>query len=137
MAGIAYARTIYVCTYVHKTIEVDHYQKGCSGESECVLSDRVDIEADNLSGLIEAIGAHFGLKIVDVFIPADEGEPITHIGFNQLEDVDGNEPGEAQLAKWKKGKLKLYLADYHFGVERRIVAPLSLKEFEAANIITH
>ena len=131
-------KTVYACNWVEKTAEVDNYEKGCDPDTHvCVMSEGADITADSLKGLVEAIGKSYYLDIDDVFIPGDEDEPVTRIGFNRTETVDGDEPTKHELSAWKKGKLTLYLADYHFGIEKRTIESVSQAEFVQAGIKTH
>jgi hypothetical protein len=127
---------IYACTYVEKRVEVDVYETGCQGESRLILSQKEDIQSGSLEDLIERLRLVYGLAMDDLFVP-DENGKIFRIGFNRLEEEDGNEPTESELELWKRGKEWLYLADYDFLVEKRVVSPINVEEFVAAGIKIH
>jgi hypothetical protein len=128
----------YACTYVEKTAEEDSYENGTvDGTFVCTMSQTDNIVAPTLVKLIYRIGNAFGLDTDDVFIPGEDDEPVTHIGFNRLEDVDGNEPTESQMEGFKRGEVKLYLADYTFAIEKRIEDQITRDEFTRAGIKTH
>ncbi len=131
-------KTIYACTFVDKTAEVDDFEQGClPGTATCVLAELCHIRADTLAGLIKRIGEHFGLDIDDVFLPEADDEGISHMGFNRLENADGYEPTQAQEAAWKRGQEKLYQADYLFVIEKMQLLKIDDAEFDAAGIKHH
>jgi hypothetical protein len=131
-------KVTYACTYVEKTAEEDNYEEGLiQGTHVCTMSESCNIVAPDLGKLIYRIGNYYCLDIDDVFIPGEEDEPVTHIGFNRLEDVDGNEPTESQMEEFKRGEVKLYLADYTFAIEKRIEDQITRDEFTRAGIKTH
>lgn len=129
-------KTLFACTYVSKDVEIDHFENGCSGNSQCILAEGCNIAADSLSGLLKDIGQRYGLEIDDVWVGAliDSGDTI---GFNRLENGHGNPPSELEKAKWREGKCQLWLADYMFRIEIRQVAPITLAHFQAEGIKTH
>lgn len=127
-------KTVYACTFIEKEVEVDDFEKGCIGGRTCVMNQRVNIVAPTLSLLIESIGNYMSLNIDDVWLPEQES---THIGFNRLEDADGNPASQRLEAAWKHGEAKLYLADYHFAIERRVVSVISRQDFDVAEIKVH
>jgi hypothetical protein len=131
--------TVYACTHVEKCAEEDHYENGCDPSTQvCVMHERCNVQADSLPGLLKALGKQFYLNIDDVFVPDDdENGNIARIGYNRLEDVDGNQPTADQERRWKAGKQKLYLADYAFIIEQRNVSPIRLEEFQANSIRFH
>ena len=127
----------YVCTWVEKTVCEDSYNDGVIGEQHCVMSESVIIKAETLPELIAKIGERYGLAMDDLFIPADPDKDIRYFGFNRLENNDGEEPCNEQMALFERGMGTLWLADYHFGIEKRIVKPLRITEFELAGIKIH
>lgn len=128
----------YACTYIEKTAEEDSYEGGLiEGTHVCTMSQSENIVAPTLDKLIHRIANAFGLDIDDVFIPGEDDEPVTYIGFNRMEDVDGNGASERQMEGFKKGEVKLYLADYTFAIEKRIEDPITRDEFTRAGITIH
>lgn len=128
---------MYYATHLSKEVEEYQYEHDCVGQRRCTMSDRIDIGAETLPELLKKLGEAYGLKIDDVFIPGEEEEDITHIGFNGLEMGNGDEPSGYYLKRWKEGVTKLYLADYTFSVEYREVRALRLSEFTTAGIKHH
>jgi hypothetical protein len=129
---------VYACTHVEKCAEKDHFESGCDLRSRvCVLHERCNVQADTLPGLLKALGKHFYVDIDDVFVPDDDNGDITRIGYNRLENEDGDEPSQEQQRRWKAGKENLYLADYDFLIEKRTVEPIRMEEFQAAGIKSH
>lgn len=120
---------VYKCTGWSKFACVDDYEQGCELKGQWVAHEDIrPIAAQSMPELIRRIGSHFGLEIDDVWLGnLDSGS----IGYNQLEDEDGNEASPRQLEAWKRGDLKLYLCDYTFFVEKQSAAvPLTLEDFE-------
>jgi hypothetical protein len=130
---------VYACTFVEKCVEVDSFAEGCQPDSrQCLMADSVNVVSDTLTGLVEKIGDTDGLDMDDLFIPgAGDEEHVTGVGYNRMEDADGNEPSKAQIRQWKRGRATLYLADYYFAIERRTVTPIAFAEFAASQIKTH
>jgi hypothetical protein len=116
----------YACTFIEKTVSVDDYETGCELQSFCIMADPVNIVADSIPKLIGAIGDYLGIDIQDCWVP---DFPANRIGFNQCETVEGYAPTEGQIARWKRGDCTLYLADYHFTIERREVSPIPETDF--------
>lgn len=128
----------YICTHAFKIRCVDDYETGADLQHSHEFSERPDVEAPTLAGLIQALGERYGLKIDDVWFPADEmTETETRIGFNRLENESGGEPRESTIERWKRGEVTLYLADYDFRIQRREVAAVSLDEIKAAGLKYH
>ena len=86
--------TIYACTHVEKCAEKDDYENGCDPSTQvCVMHERCNVLADSLPGLLTALGKQFYLDIDDVFVPDDDDNGIiTRIGYNRLENEDGDKP---------------------------------------------
>jgi hypothetical protein len=131
--------TEYACTHIEKRVEEDNYESGFCGAGTCTMSENINIVAPTLPGLIERLGEVYGLDIDDVWWPGDEADndDNTRIGFNRLEDEECDTPDKRQIELWKEGKLRLWLADYDMMIEKRVVCPVTLDEFKAANIKTH
>jgi hypothetical protein len=128
-------QTLYACTFIEKEAEVDSWETGCDPSTRtCVMNERVNIAAPTLALLIQSIGNYLGLEIDDVWVPEQESG---HIGFNRLEDAEGNEPSERLKEAWKADKAKLYLADYHFAIEKRQVSTVDRAEFDQFSVKHH
>lgn len=130
-------KTIYACTFVEKCAVEDHFENGCDPRTQvCLMHERCNVEADSLPALVQALEKRFCLDIDDVFVPDEDGE-ITRIGYNRVEDEEGDEHTEEQKRRWRIGNEKLYLADYHFLVEKRTVEPIRLAEIAGSGIRFH
>lgn len=131
-------RVEYACTHIVKEAEQEHYEEGAvAGTRVCVMDKSCNITAPSLTELIEAIGKCYGLDIDDVFIPGDDDEDITWIGYNRLENNVGHEPSPSEDQAWRRGEETLYLADYLFHIEKRVVLAIHESDFDAAGITTH
>jgi hypothetical protein len=120
-------KTLYACTHVAKDVEIDNFERGCDPATRaCIMAERMNVTSGTLPGLLEAIAERLGLDLDDVWVPE---ETLTYIGYNRLENGDGDEPTKEAQRRWKKGKETLYLADYYFAIERRTVEPVSREEF--------
>lgn len=119
----------YACTFVEKTAEVDDFEKGCIGKFTTVMAQPCNVSTPTLKELIAKLEKEFFLDMSYLFI-AEHDQPVEFIGCNQLETADGNTPDEQEKEMWKKGETTLYLCDYTFHVERRIVSPIDFSEFE-------
>lgn len=105
----------YACVHVIKDVEEDHFDKGCIGKRSTVMAERVDIVADSLPDLLKAIAERFGLTLDYLSIDGNR------VSVNRLENASGYAPSASQETRWKAGQLRMYLADYSFIVERRLV----------------
>ncbi len=133
-------KMVYACTFAHKTTEIDDFDRGCDPDTYfCHMHKGCNIKAESLSELIEAIGNHYCLDLDDIFIPgdADEEGTVSWFGYNRLETIYGDEPTEVEKTAWQAGNLTLYLADYSFMIEKRIVEPITEEEFKTAGIKVH
>lgn len=129
----------FVCTHLVKEGEQDHYQEGAvPGTRFCAMDCPCTISAPTLKELISKVGSYYGLDIDDVFLPIDnDNEEIAFIGYNRLENSEGNEPSPSEQRAWQRGDETLYLADYSLHIEKRIVQPIHKSDFDAAGITTH
>lgn len=129
---------VYRCTRASKEVEIDDYEEGLTNKGRsCVMDQECGITAESLPELIRKVGSYYGLDIDDVFIPGDEDEDIAYVGYNRLENADGDEPDDDEKEDWKKGECTLYLADYSFHIEKCQTLPITKKDFEEAKITTH
>lgn len=129
----------YCCDYAERRVEVDDYDEGCQLDED--TRDMgwfvdTDLSSDTLAGLIQEIRNQYGLEMDDLFIP-DDDDTTTIIGFDRLENADGEVPTKHERTQWKKGRLKLYRADYSFSVCKRKVSPIPVSEFDKAGITHH
>jgi hypothetical protein len=138
MNTVPATNTVYACTYMDKTATEDNFETGCD-PSSCitVTNQRCSLRSINLSDLLLNISTHFGIDIDNVFISEDDDNNITLIGYNRLENSQGDEPTDREIKLWKEGKQNLFLCDYTFSIEKRIIIPITIKDFEDEGIKHH
>jgi hypothetical protein len=128
--------TEYVCTHAEKRKEVDDFEHGCDpNTSQFVWEENPDIKADSLPALVDEMKRYFDIKLDDIWLPVEGDEDVTRIGYNQLETNKGKPPTKKQVTEWQAGRLKLWLADYDFLIEKRSGVPQ--EEFRDAGIKFH
>ncbi len=129
--------TVYACTHVTKEVSTWHPTEGASFRRTCTMDESCNTTASTLASLIRNIGERYFLDLEDLFLPGEEDEPVDWFDFNRVETNDCDVPSEEEEAEWERGELKLYLCDYSFHIEKRIVAPIDRSEFALAHIKTH
>lgn len=125
-------KTIFACTHCEKHAEQDRFVEGCMPETRrCVLIRPVTVTGNSMPDLIKNLSRELCLdcKNESWFIPMDNGE-ITYMSFNRHENDDGDKPSHNQNIQWKAGELDLWLADYTFHIEKRIVSPVSADDLK-------
>jgi hypothetical protein len=119
---------MYCATYVDKVVDRDFQDTGCEGKQRTVISERIDISSQTLSGLLKKItdtygydGKYWGMA-----------EDCSWVEFNQAEDNDSN-PIDFDRCKhlWSSGQ-PVYLCDYSFRVEYRETRDVTNDEFRLA-----
>jgi len=128
----------YRATYLMVDAEEDKYENGCEPEtSVCKVSQRVYTEADTLKGLIENLAHEWGLNdnpSEGWILMRDENTDKVRIIYQQIENADGMAMSDTEKKRWKKGEIKMWLADYSFTVEKVPVETISIDDDEAASI---
>ena len=131
-------KTIYVCTSYMKTRQKDHYETGCDyNTTEHCGGGQLRVSADTLPQLLEYLAEVCeirGEKIDDVWLP---GEGSKRLCWNRQETARGTQPSPATMEKFERGEVVLYLADYDFIVEKRVVSAIDEAELTAAGIKFH
>ena len=131
-------KTVYAATHMEKRVSDWDPKEGASIESRCTVHKRINLKADTLAELLDKIRTEHFVKLDDVFVgDADETDTVNYINFNQVETADCLEPDTDELAQWERGELTLYLCDYSFCLEKRIVQPITLDELRSTGISTH
>lgn len=120
----------YCAKYVEKIVQRDYDDSGCSGDIIFRLSERINIVASSPELLLQAISEGYDYDgnywaIGDTFVE-----------FNRYEDDNGNYlcPKQSRFY-WDNGR-NVWLADYRFAVEKRIVSSILRREFERIDGIT-
>ena len=100
----------YQCK-IGKYIQEDHYENGCVGESR-EFGFIKTVQAPTLKELLSKVKNEY---CHDIQFNPEDGDNFPFIEV--LENSEGYEACETELAKWKKGSLKLWLAHYTFFIE--------------------
>jgi len=118
--------TVYAATYIEKRATRDHEATGCETESHCVMSERINLEAATLKGLVEKLKSAYGHDGNYLDIPDGGGA----VGWNQYEN-DNSDTLTVDQCKdyWKRGK-NVWLCDYLFSIEKREVTDIAAEEIE-------
>lgn len=116
--------TMYACTYVVKETQEDFFSEGLIGPRYRIISEPSFLVSESLGALIKAIADRWYVD-VSGFNMMDDG----CLTVSQLERNDSYLPSKTEVALWQAGKIKLYLSDYYFHIERREVAPIAVEEF--------
>lgn len=104
---------------ISKFAEEDNYKIGCCGGGS--FSGVIEtLRGSSLHELIAAAADFVG-------VPADSGyydEFNNQVQFSRMENGEGEEASENELTQWKRGRLRLWSADYFLTVRRSVeVAP--------------
>lgn len=103
---------MYRCDYVHKIIELDNFEQGCTGDSSDV-GYSYSIKGATLESLKIAISKHVGCPIDSIQVNPCGDDP-SRIDAQRMENKEGEEPSAEEMRKFKSGEVDLYVADYSF-----------------------
>jgi len=127
------AKTVFACTHIDKDATVDNWETGCRIDRTCVMSESVNYTADTLENLVKKVCDVYGLDF-PTHVSHDEvydaNDSINVIQFDRLETASGDVPTEEEIARWKDGRLELYVADYTLHVEKRRVENVTINDVE-------
>ena len=105
---------MYEITNILKHAEEDIFEHGCQPGTGTGNFIDISFKSRTVKDLIEQ-AAEF-LDCQDFQLNACE--EIGRLDFQKHETFDGTTPTEAELERWKEGKLKLWLVDYSMWVEK-------------------
>lgn len=129
-------KTIFACTHYEKYAEQDSFFEGCMPHTRrCVRCTSVSIAGESMSSLIKNISRELCLDCENEswWIPMDD-ETTTFMSFNRHENDYGDKPSAKQDAEWKAGELDLWLADYTFHIEKRVVSPVRPEDLQGVKL---
>lgn len=99
---------------IEKDTEVDDFEKGLTGEGDTVLSKgKIGVFNSIQEALAHLNKVYDFPKDLDGYFTTGDGE----LSTNRMEDEEGVEASESEIARWKKGELKLYLSDFRIRLE--------------------
>lgn len=109
-----------------KTTEEDNWEKGCLPNSGSCLSGHDQFEAKTVEHLITYLMQFVGTDDRGC-VTLDACDEAGRIDIQIMENAEGHHASRPELEAFKKGKCRLWLADYTFQVEKvtREVAKLS------------
>ena len=116
-------------TWWEKTSEEDRYNEGCVGGGQ-TMSGNDTLKAATFQELVKKAKQWAGGLETSNYVFLPDGVNSNGFSFSQMETEDSGEPSEEETAAWKRGKFKLYLADYHFGFEIVVQATLEASDLE-------
>lgn len=125
-------KTLFACTYYDKYAEQDNFNKGYIPHTRrCVFSRHVIVTGESMKDLIKNISRELCLDCENEswWIPMDK-DTVRLMSFNRFENDDGDKPTAKQDAQWKADELDLWLADYTFHIEKRVVSPVSPEDLQ-------
>lgn len=125
-------KTLFVCMHYEKYVEQDSFNKGCIPITRrCVISRTVTVTGESMKDLVKNLSLELCLDCEKEswWIPMDDGE-VSFMSFDRLENDDGDKPTTKQDTEWKAGELDLWLADYTFHIEKRVVSPVSPEDLQ-------
>lgn len=127
---------LYTCTHIEKLVEVDDYEKGCTDKPQTIIFDKINITAANLKELLEKIGKAYCLDLSDGIELHEHEDDYSEIfvEYNRLENAEGYEASDSEIADWKSNKVILYLAEYSFLIEKHAILNISREDFERESI---
>lgn len=97
--------------------EEDRYSEGCVPNSGSCCWIDYPMQADTLGELLEKINCFTSNSDEDAIL-LDACEEEGRVDIQVLETEESYPPSPAQLQAWKEGKLKLWLCDYSFQIEK-------------------
>lgn len=125
-------KTLFAATYIHLESEEDHPEKGLIGGRECRFSERINVTASTMAGLIDRLCEIYGLDRPDSVFFSDGTFTI-----DQFEDAYGCRLSAAGQAAFMAGEKRAWIADYCFTIEKRSVSDVTEDDFIAESIVMH
>jgi hypothetical protein len=121
----------YAISFWTKDTQEDHYEQGCIGHATSCVAEYLNFSSPSLQGVIDHIDQNY-CKVTGIHLDSDDDSSVLCCSEYECEDTTPPTPEEYEL--WKNGHLKLWLCDYRFHIEKRIVSPVSEDEFKALGI---
>jgi len=120
-------QTQYETTGFFKTAEIDDYENGCQFEGGSSSEDNhTRFAADTMEGVIEKLRDFVGSDSLDDVLH-DSCDEIGRVDIQIMETDEGITADKHDLAAWKAGEQRLWLACYTFNVEKVIRETVSTK----------
>lgn len=102
-----------------KYAEEDTFQNGCDPDSTHGFdSDSPIFSGDTPAAVIADIAAFLGVHPDDAAISLDACDEPGRVDVQMMERDDGQEASAADVDAWKARKIRLWLVDYSFQIER-------------------
>jgi hypothetical protein len=120
------SNTVYAATSIEKMASKDNAETGCELEQRCIISQEINVTSSTLAGLIAKLKREWGYDGDYIFVNQNG-----YLGWNQHE-ADDNSPLDHAgcIRRWNRGQT-VWLCDYTFAIEKRVVAGVKVKEVRA------
>ena len=120
-------KTQYETTGWFKDAEEDIYEDGCQLDTGFCFSGNETFKADTIPELIEQLMSFVGCNDRESVL-IDSCDEAGRIDIQTMETEEGYPATESDLATWKQGRKRLWLACYSFHVEKVIRETVSLTD---------
>jgi hypothetical protein len=99
-----------------KNTEEDNWEKGCDPDSGSCFAGDDQFEANTVEELVNHLMQFAGTDDREA-VTLDACEEAGRVDIQVIENADGYHASKPELEAFKKGKCRLWLADYTFQVE--------------------
>lgn len=111
--------TYYEIGVAHKFAEEDIYGDGCQPGTSTGARIDINLTGGSAAEVIEKARQYLGADKCEVRIGGGVGEEAAgRVDISMLETGDGGRASAADLAAWREGRRRLWLADYIMHVEK-------------------
>lgn len=123
-------KTEYEVRGYTKHIEEDNYEYGCDPKTSRVYTTEIQFQADSVEKLLVQLAGHCGVAGDKDAITLNACDEVGRVDIQLLENSQGTTASKPELEAFKKGKCRLWLADYSFCIEKVERGPVDLENFE-------
>jgi len=99
-----------------KTTEEDNYEEGCLPETAQAYEFNIEFEGFSVKELLERMKDYFMCEDEDIQLNACDEKG--RIDIQLLENAEGYKMNSSEKELWKEGKIKAYLSNYSFHIEK-------------------
>ena len=98
-----------------KFAELDNYEQGCDPDSTVMQEVSMTFTGKTIQAVIDQALSFLGMEADAMEVNACDEDG--RIDFQGMECEDGTAPSKAELARWKRGEIKLWAVTYTAHVE--------------------
>lgn len=125
-------RKVYEVRGYSKLVTEDSYEHGEIGKSSEMGDDRMNVSAPTQEALIKKLMEVAGVNDLSA-VTINAAEEQGRVDIQSLENSNLYPASENEIARWKKGEMKLWSAYYMFNVEVVKRKPAKLRPMAGAN----